>query len=168
MKKCAVLASLLLPIAAASDATANGGRLQLARARAGPYVVSVWTQPAPARVGRIDVSVAVMQPSTGEPVLDAAVRLLAESLRHKGLAAGAELRRGGGGNLLLYHGEVETSEPGRWRLTIEVEGPSGRGQTALELEVLHPKPTAWWLLGAMSAVAAAILGWRWARSRHRQ
>ena len=78
-----------------------------------------------------------------------------------------ELRRGGG-NLLLYHGELEASGAGRWRLTIEVEGPTGRGQAALELDVRGPSPMVWWLLGAMSVVAAATLGWRRTRSRHRQ
>ena len=51
---------------------------------------------------------------------------------------------------------------------LEVEGPTGRGQAALELDVRGPSPMVWWLLGAMSVVAAATLGWRRTRSRHRQ
>lgn len=167
--KCAAVAGLALLLVgfACSEVRANGGTLRLASAPAGPYVVSAWTQPDPPRIGRIDVSVAVMQPGTGEPVLDARARLVAEPKWHGGSVARTELQRGGGGNLLLYHGEVEASGEGRWRLTIEVEGPAGRGQAAFGLDVVPPNPVVWWLLGAASTVVVGLLGWRWARPARR-
>ena len=60
--------ALVLILLGSANAEANGGALRLARAPLGPYVVSVWTQPDPPRVGTIDVSVAVMAPGTGEAV----------------------------------------------------------------------------------------------------
>jgi len=45
----------------------NGGTLRLGHVTAGPYHVSAWTQPQPPRVGRLDLSVAVMFPDSGAP-----------------------------------------------------------------------------------------------------
>jgi hypothetical protein len=75
----AVLTTLVLIVAAAAPghAFANGGTPRLNKTTAGPHLVSVWTAPDPPRVGRLDVSVAVMRPSTGEPALDAAARVSA-------------------------------------------------------------------------------------------
>ena len=48
----------------ASETGAHGGRVQLAKVPAGPYLVSVWTLPDPPRAGSLDVSLAVMEPRT--------------------------------------------------------------------------------------------------------
>jgi hypothetical protein len=74
-----VAACLVLVLAGALplQAWANGGTARLSRAAAGPYRVSVWTQPTPPRVGALDVSVTIMRPS-GEVITDVAARMSAE------------------------------------------------------------------------------------------
>ena len=58
----------------------RGGMVRLSAVPVGPYAVSVWTETTPPRVGQCAVSVAVMQPESRLPVLDAVVRLTAESV----------------------------------------------------------------------------------------
>ena len=68
----AIVASILLPL---TPAEAHGGKLQRELASAGPYLVSVWTQPDPARVGGLDLSTAILRSDTRAPVPDAAMRV---------------------------------------------------------------------------------------------
>lgn len=165
----ALLGGLVLIVAAsfAARVYANGGTLRLNKAVAGPYLVSAWSQPDPPRVGGIDVSVAVMQPLTGEAVLDAWAHLRAESIEG-GRIARAVLERGGRGNRLLHHGELVIPSAGRWRFTVTAAGPKGRGQAAFELDVQPPATLARSLLMPVVVVLAAALGWLWVRAKRRQ
>lgn len=160
--------ALLMEVSLPGRALANGGTPRLVEAPAGPYLVSAWTQPEPPRVGRIDVGVGVMRPSTGEPVLDAKARLRAEPRMREGPTSSARLVRGAGRSFLLYHGELEVPAAGPWRLTVEVEGHAGRGQASFELDVLPPPPMPRaWLLSAVGLFAMGTAWWLWVRARRR-
>lgn len=149
-----------------SVADANGGTLRLSRATAGPYLVSAWTRPDPPRVGRLDLSVAVMTPDSGQAVLGAEVRANAALTARQEVATSTRLERGGGGNLLLYHGNVELPAAGGWRVWIEAGGPDGSGITAFELDVQPPLPIAGPItIGVVALIAGGAL-W-WARTRRR-
>ena len=97
----AALAGLvtLAIVVPARETGAHGGRVQLAKVPAGPYLVSVWTLPDPPRVGSLDVSLAVMEPRTERALLDASAQLTSNgpSPRQTGharlpLPSGGELR----------------------------------------------------------------------------
>jgi hypothetical protein len=149
-----LIAGLAVPL----PAGANGGTVRVAKAPVGPYLVSVWSQPEPPRVGRLDVSVAVMRPTTEEALLDARVALTAEPAGASANAATVTLVPGAGGNPLYYHRLVEIPAPGRWRLTVAVEGAAGAGQTAFELDVQPARSLAWGVaLGV--AIGLAVLWW---------
>jgi hypothetical protein len=143
---------------------ANGGRLRLGRVEAGPYLVSVWTQPDPPRVGRLDVSVAVMQPPGGGPVLDANVTV--SVVRDGRDPKSAPAPRGAGGNLLLHHAEIELAAAGAWQVKVAVSGPRGTGAAEFPLTALPPSP----LLRVIAAVGGATLaGWLlWRRLTRRR
>lgn len=147
----------------ADSARANGGTPRLAAASAGPYAVSVWTQPDPPRVGELDTSVAVMHPDTGAPVLDVTVRVSAEPVEGAGKSASTLARRGEGGNLLLYHATLELSREGRWRVTVRAEGAKGKGSASFDLHV-GPARSSWWL-GATVAGALLLMVVAWHRMR---
>ena len=51
------------------------GAPQVINADSGPYLVSVWTEPDPARVGELHVTVGVAEPETQEVVVDAQVEV---------------------------------------------------------------------------------------------
>lgn len=159
-------AVLVGTLALAPESGANGGTVRLARAAAGPYLVSVWTDPSPARVGFLDVSVAVMRPPKGEPVLDTRVRLHAARATAATPPVSVVLALGAGGNLLLHHGEVELPTEGPWHFSLEVDGPAGHGQVALDLEVGPSRLPEWVLAGAgLALLAAAATTWLLAKTR---
>lgn len=164
----AALAGLVLIVGAIFSpyGRANGGTPRLNKTSAGPYLVSAWTQPDPPRVGRVDVSVAVMHPLTGEPALDVEGHLSAKSIPVRETTTSATLERGGGGNLFLYHANLELPAAGRWEVTVSLEGPEGAGQVAFELDVRPPTPAAWWLI--IGAVVAGAVWWLWVRTTRRQ
>jgi hypothetical protein len=151
---------------ASSGAEANGGTLRLNRAVAGPYWVSAWTQPDPPRVGRIDLSVAVMSPNTGEAILDADARASARWLGGGGGAGRIRLEPGAGGNLLLYHGNLELSAPGRWLIMLEARGAGGSGVVVFEMEVQPARSLTVPLAITLVALGVgAMLWWAWTRRR---
>lgn len=137
---------------------ANGGTVRLAKIPAGPYLVSAWTQPDPPRVGRLDLSVAVMRPQTEAPVLDATVQVRAERADGSGTPVTVALARGGGGNPLYAHAVLGVPAAGRWRMTVGVEGPSGTGAAAFELDVAPPRPLVWVLLPGM-LIGLGLMWW---------
>ncbi|MGH7333543.1 MAG: hypothetical protein ACREKS_12540 [Candidatus Rokuibacteriota bacterium] len=143
---------------------ANGGTLRVARAQAGPYLVSVWTQPDPPRVGRLDVSVAVMRPQDGTAILDVATSVVAEPADAPGPIAKTQATRGGGGNPFLYHAELELPQPGRWRVTVTVQAPPGQGRAAFEI-IASPGSRLVPLLVAAGTglLLVGMLWWRVAR-----
>jgi hypothetical protein len=112
---------LLLPVAilvAQMTAMADGGAVQL-RQEAGPFVITVFTAPAPLSTGPVDISVLLQNRNGLEPVLDANVSLLL-----RGNASGSEIRvqptREQAQNKLLYAAPVTLAESGKWQLDITI------------------------------------------------
>jgi hypothetical protein len=111
------LLSPLVLILAQTTALADGGTVQL-RKEAGPFVITVFTAPAPLSAGPVDISLLLQNRNGLEPVLDASVSL---TLRD---ASGAEIRarptREQAQNKLLYAAPVTLAEPGKWRLGVTI------------------------------------------------
>lgn len=105
-------------ILAQAAAWADGGTVQL-RKEAGPFVITLFTAPAPLSAGPVDISLLLQNRNGLEPVLDANVSLL---LREK--ASGSEIRarltREQAQNKLLYAAPVTFAEPGKWQLDIAI------------------------------------------------
>jgi hypothetical protein len=155
-----VLAGLL---GASEGVRANGGTLRVARAEIGPYLVSVWTQPDPPRVGRLDVSVAVMRPADGTAVLDATPSVAAQATGDQTPPVTERAVLGGGGTPLLYHAELELSRPGRWRVTVTVPPAPEPGGASFEIDAVRSGSLAPLVLGVVTAGLLALMLWRLAR-----
>lgn len=148
----------------ADDAGAHGGRVRLAKVPAGPYLVSVWTQPDPPRVGPLDVSLAVMEPATERALLDATARVVLAPAGDPGAAVVGQLEAGAGESPFLYHAELEVPRAGPWRAVVSVEGPAGAGEVGFDLAV-EPARSLLWTLGPGVGVAVALLIWLVANRR---
>jgi hypothetical protein len=161
VRVAAIVASVLLPL---TQADAHGGKLQRGLAPAGPYLVSVWTQPDPARVGALDLSAAILRPDTRELVPDAAMRMIARhSTSSQSVEAAGSRAAGGLFDLLvppLYHASAEIPAPGRWHVTVSVGGLAGRGDVDFDLEIGPPLTIPWGLIAASASVSSlALAGW---------
>lgn len=154
-----VVALSLSLVTWAESAWGNGGAPRLTNARAGPYLVSMWSQPDSPRVGELDMSVAVMTLEARDPVLDAKVQLTAEPIEREGTPISAGASRGAGTNKLLYHAGLKPPIEGRWRVTVFVEGPAGSGSASVELEVKPPRAMNSLLTGAGLGLALVFLVW---------
>ena len=134
----------------------HGGVVQLNRAPAGPYVLSVWTQPAPPTAGLWRVDVAVMR-ETGTPVTDAVVRVRADPLAGAGLPVESDARRDADPLGVRYRASLTLGAAGPWRVSVSVAGPAGSGALTFPVDV-EPASRGWWLGAALGAAGLAVLG----------
>ena len=134
----------------------HGGVVQLNRASAGPYALSVWTQPAPPTAGRWQVDVAVMR-ETGMPVSDAVVRVRAEPLSGTAPPVETDARRDADPLGVRYRASLTLGTAGPWRVSVFVAGPSGPGALTFPVDV-EPASRGGWLGVALGIAGLATLG----------
>ena len=153
--------ALVLISAFPTTTCADGGTLQFSERRSG-MTISLFTSPAPLRVGQIDFSVLVQPLSDDLPVQVYVSRDADPSQRLGGQATNAAAT-----NKLFRAIQLELPEPGRWRVEVAVAGAE---PIICEIEV-GPSLPAWlelaaWIGWPSIAVALfAIHQWLVARSR---
>jgi len=140
---------------------AHGGRLRCELASAGPYVVSVWTAPDPARVGFLDFSASILRSDTRRPAPNVEMRLTARASGAPGFVEGMGSRASGGVfDFLappLYHVKMEIPTQGRWHISVSVTGPAGHGDVGFDMDVARAFSVPWGLIGVSAAVAFLLL-----------
>jgi hypothetical protein len=166
----ALLLSLALAaLVPAGAADANGGKVQVERQTAGPYALTVFTDPTPIPVGIVDVSVAVQPVGSSFFVPNAQVTVSTEPVGHPGAGAAFVATHEQADNKRLYAANVELPQAGRWRLTVQVAGPFGDGALAFEVEAGSAQPAVPPGVGAALVAVAGILvalgGWQFTRRR---
>jgi methionine-rich copper-binding protein CopC len=134
----------------------HGGVVQLNRASAGPYTLSVWTQPAPPTAGPWQVDVAVMR-ETGLPVTDAVVRVRAEPLSGTAPPVETDARRDADPLGVRYRASLTLGSAGPWRVSVSVAGPAGPGALTFPVDV-EPASRGGWLGVALGITGLATLG----------
>jgi hypothetical protein len=173
--------ALILAFAASPAFAHGGGAPQLVNAGAGPYWVSVWTQPDPIRVSEFHVTVAVSEapePGTGtgeagELVLDAAVLVHAAPVSQAGETLVAPATRDNAANKLFYEADLALPSQGPWRVDIQVSGSAGAGNAGFDIEVLPtsafntPLGIGWPLWAGLGLVLVAAGWWRTQMPQHR-
>ena len=130
--------------------------MQLNRAAAGPFVVSVWTQPSPPTAGPWRVDVAVMR-ENGVAVTDTAVRVRAEPLESATGSVEAEARRDDDPLGVRYRANLTLATAGAWRVSVTVTGPEGSGALTFPVDVA-PASQAWSIAALLGATALAVGG----------
>jgi len=124
----------------------GGGTPQLINAEAGPYWVSVWTDPDPIRVGEFHTTVAISEapePRTGtreagDLVLDAAVLVRVEPLSQGGETLVATATRDNAVNKLFYEADLTLPAEGQWHVDIQVDGAAGTGNASFDIDASSP------------------------------
>lgn len=135
---------------------------------AGPYLLSIWSDPNPLRVNETHITVAIMNPETRMPIVagvGATVQL--QSPTDPAVRRTAVASPDNTANKLLYAAVFnDLPEPGLWQGVVSVTGPDGPGEdVAIEVEVLPAPPVNWRWLGIVTLVGV-VLGWAvWSRWR---
>ena len=150
------LVSLISPVLGARIAGAgHGGVVQLNRAPAGPYALSIWTQPTPPRAGTWRVDVAVMR-AGGVPIGDALVHVRAEPIDGTAKPAEVDAQRDADPLGMRYRASLSLGAPGPWVVRVLVSGSEGVGSLSFPVDV-EPASHAWWLWVALGAAGLAVL-----------
>jgi hypothetical protein len=155
-----LLALFLLFLAVSHPITVRAhteGPMQLAAAPAGPYKITVWTSPDPARVGEVHVAVAVTLTEDASPVLDAEVSVILNPLGD-GSPISAPATTDNSKNKFLYEAIVLTEEGGTYETIISIVGSDGaRGDASFELEIESESSINWFFVGSAIIILAALL-----------
>lgn len=137
-----------------SSVWGHGGAPRMKEEIVGPYKVSVWTSPAPLRVGRMHLSVGITRAQDSAPILDTHVHLRAYPIDHQENQISTVLSRS---NMFLYDADLEILHAGEWEITLQVEGKEGNERTGFKFRVEPPAKINWSFVGA-SAVFFLLLG----------
>ncbi len=175
-----LLWALVLLFGARSVQAHGGGTPQLVNAQAGPYWVSVWTDPDPIRMGDFHVTVAVSEApepeastrEAGDLVLDATVLVRAEPVSQNGETLVAPATRDNAVNKLFYEADLTLPAKGQWRVDVQVNGAAGAGNAGFDIEASSPSNFntllgLGWPLWAGLGLVLVTGGW-WVQMSRRQ
>jgi hypothetical protein len=144
-----LLLSLGCVLAESGMARGDGGTVRLSEQH-GSYRLTVFTSPAPFRVGPVDVSVLVQDAAAGEPLPDAGVtvRMTPRGRPEAGMEQTATTEAAT--NKLFRAALFDLPEPGWWDVEVAVDGASGGAQVRFAVEAAEPLPrwpTLWAWIG---------------------
>ncbi len=134
---------LLLVVVAAvpSFLWADGGTMVLQK-RSGPFVITLFSDPTPLRIGRADLSVMCQKAEDNSPVLDAKVllHLRRPSNGSNILEFTLPAKHDNASNKLLYAAALDLPSPGNWRVNVDVERNGILASVGGSLTVLEKQP----------------------------
>jgi hypothetical protein len=157
--------AVLLALLFAAAALADGGQMCVSQS-AGPFDITVFTAPSPARVGPVDVSVLVMDRAGHVPVLDADVQVELRSPTPPAFARSATATHAGAVNKLFYATTLDVPSAGRWVLNAQVRSAAQSATVSCELAIEPPLgsiPTFWPYLALPAAAIALFALQQWIR-----
>jgi hypothetical protein len=157
-----ILLSLLLAamLASARPLVAHGGGTpQLLNEPAGPYLISVWTDPEPLRIDDSHFNVAVLDPDTRAPILeDVTVRVELQPQGASGPLLSEEATTARSTNKTIYVAVFnEVPAEGRWQVTVSADGAAGAtGPVSFDVDILPPAPFNWLRAGLLAGGVLAL------------
>jgi hypothetical protein len=154
----ALLSTLLAPPASAHGA----GKMQLASTPAGPFLLTVWTGPDPARTGPLHISTAVAHAADNTPALEETVTIQVNALDDPTIRLNKTATTEASANKFLYEADFLLPSAGPYQVTVEVRNASGEGGSAsFNLTVEESSPFNWTLLllAAVALLSLASLLW---------
>lgn len=132
----ALLAVLfMMPLIPSTSLQAHGlGRQQLERAEAGPFLVTAWTDPDPARAGS-ELHITIGVEYENGLLLDAQVTVTAVHTNDTDLRESSRATHDNAINKLQYEAPLRLEKGGVWQLTIAVYDEQGEGDVSFNLDV---------------------------------
>lgn len=139
----------------------GGGVPRVINEPAGPYLVSIWTDPDPLRVDESHVDVAVSWPDTREPLVSGIqVFVDLQNAADPSLRAREEATTAQSANKTIFVAVFkDLPVAGRWVGTVTVDGESGpSGPITFEVDILPPAPFPWLRVLLIAAALMALIG----------
>ena len=121
-------------------ARGDGGTLRFWD-RQRPYEIAVFTAPNPFVAGPVDISVLVLDLASGEPVLDAKVRVKVEPLGRPAEALTHDATTEAATNKLFHAAVFELPESGVWTVEVTIEGKRAKCQGPIQVGSRRLPPT---------------------------
>jgi len=162
------IAPLLLAVLPVS-LHADGGVVRLSQL-AGPFGVTIFSAPAPVRVGLADISVLVQRRDSHAIVLDADVALRLVAQADPSLTIATAATHQAATNKLLYAASVDFPMSGAWRLAAIVQDSTGVAEVVTEVMVEAPAPplATYWPYFSVPPLAIVLFGLhQWLAARRR-
>lgn len=153
----AMIALALLTHAAPASAH-GGGTPQLVQTPSGPYQVYAWTNPDPPRAGTVHVTVALVEPASQQPVLNAEVQIVATPA-DGGQAVSVLATHENAVIKTYYEADLDLPMAGLWQFTVAHNDAAGSGSAAFNLDV--QAAVANWRPIGIAAVLAVIAAGAW-------
>ncbi len=145
----------------------HGGVVQLME-KAGPFIITVFTEPAPLRAGPVEITVLVQDAQSERPVLDAEVTVLVLERESDGPSTRIEATRQNATNKLMYAAPVHLPAAGPWELQVTVRQGAVIADVAFEVtaEPSRPLVLSFWPYLTLLPLAIGLFGLhRWLSRR---
>lgn len=145
----------------------HGGEVRLME-KAGPFLITVFSDPMPLRPGPIDISVIVQDGDGGRPILEAEVTVQLQEHGTDRPPIITQATRQNSTNKLLYSALADLPTSGRWELQVGVR--QGTASAQVDCEITAAPPGSWllsfWSYATLLPVALGIiLLYQWPRCR---
>jgi hypothetical protein len=146
----------------------HGGEVRLMQ-KAGPFLITVFSDPTPLRAGPVDISVMVQDGDGGRPILEAEVTAQLQEQGTDRLPIIIQATRQNSTNKLLYAALVNLPAPGLWKLQVAVQYQAQAANVACMVTAAPPRaiPHFWWLCVALLSVAIGGVALQQWHSRRR-
>lgn len=142
------------------------------RKPAGPFMVTVFSEPVPVRAGAADLSVMIERASDQSTVLDAHVMVhLKKTEAGSIVELAAPATHGRATNKLLYAASVTLPSAGIWQMTVDVREKGDEASASGALNVLGKEPPLiehWALFALVPLMILLFVLNQWLKRRRRR
>lgn len=151
-----VAVGLALGLGFGRSSAHGGGTPQLVNEPVGPYSLSAWTNPDPATIGQLHITVGLALASTGAAVTEPQVRVSATPEDGSTPALQAEASHEGALTPVFYETDLSFPTAGAWQIDLIVQGDEGGGGVSFILDVRESAPN-YVLFGGIGVVVVVLI-----------
>ncbi len=164
-----VVAALLWVVVGAQSALASGpgtgGRtIELEDQPAGPYLVSVYSSPAPPVTDKLYLEIRVKDAESLRVIAGGIVMVRAEPVGFEAANVESEATHAIAPLIIDFAAHLPVSRPGTWQITIDIDGPRGPASLSFPLQINRTTQSSP-LLWPVAFLAAVGLVWAMVASR---
>ena len=155
-----LLGGLILALLIIAPTQAHGiGKTLALNEPAGPYLLSVWTDPDPLRADETHVVVGVTDPATRQPIVSGVEVTITLIAVDDPTVVFSETAGTDNVNRFFYAAEFNDQvTEGRWQVGVRVTGEPGTGELAgHEIDIAPPRRINWLWLGIGGVIVAVVV-----------